>query len=266
MIPEPNAGILILVMTTDTGEPPSTGQHNAAPGTSPYIPSTSEKPWRPANIFASFGHAIDGIRETFRSERNFRFHVLASIFVLVAGFGLHISPVRIIAVFFAIALVMVTELFNTAIETAVDLAMPEHHLLAKRAKDVSAGAVLVAAICAAVVGAIVFLPVLLPYVLKLSPTAIVLPGVFLCVAAICFALLRKRASKSASGSSSDLSRKVVIGVALIAFAASGAYQYEARVQLALWKAENGGGLHCYPPPVHPADQFAPALPISAGVF
>lgn len=200
-------------MKTDTGEPPSNGQHVASPGMSPYHFSASEKPWRPANIFASFGHAIDGVRETFHTERNFRFHVLASILVLVAGFGLHISPLRIVAVFFAVALVLVTELVNTAIEAAVDLAMPQEHPLAKRAKDASAGAVLVAAVCAAVVGGIVFLPVLMPYVAKLPPSAIVLPGV-LAIAAIGFALLRNRRRTEAPGSSSDLSRKVVIGVAL----------------------------------------------------
>ncbi|MBC7804703.1 MAG: diacylglycerol kinase family protein [Akkermansiaceae bacterium] len=204
-------------MTADTGEPPSTGQHDASPGTSPYRPAATEKPWRPANIFASFGHAFDGVRETFRAERNFRFHVLASLLVLVAGFSLHISPLRIVAVFFAIALVIVTELINTALEVTVDLAMPAHHPLAKRAKDASAGAVLIAAICAVVVGAIVFLPALMPYVSKLPPSAIVPPGVFI-LAAVSFALLRKRRRLNAAGPSSDLSRKVVIGVALLAYA------------------------------------------------
>ncbi|MBC8134443.1 MAG: diacylglycerol kinase family protein [Fibrella sp.] len=250
-------------MTTDTGEPPSTGQQHALPGTSPYLPSAAEKPWRPASIVASFGHAIDGVRETFRAERNFRFHVLASILVLIAGFALHISPLRIVAVFFAIALVMVTELFNTAMEAAVDLAMPEHHLLAKRAKDASAGAVLIAAICAAVAGAIVFLPALMPYVLKLSPLAIVLSGVVI-LAAVGFALLRHQRRTHASGSSSDLSRKVVIGVALVAFAASGAHRFEASARYALWLVQDRDGA-VSTIPGQPVLPFNPATPFSAGV-
>lgn len=248
-------------MKTDTGEPPSTGQHDALPGTLPYHSSTG-KPWRPANVLDSFGHATDGFRETFRAERNFRFHVFASVLVLIAGFGLHISPLRIVAVFFAIALVMVAELINTAIEAAVDLAMPERHPLAKRAKDASAGAVLVAAVCAAVVGGIVFLPALIPLALKLTPSAIILPGVLVLVVAV-FAFLRKRGVKTASGSSSDLSRKVVIGVALVAFAASGAYRFEASARYALWAAQD----RCTSVliPGEPILPFNPATPFLAGV-
>lgn len=175
---------------------------------------------------------------------------------------MHISPLRIIAVFLAIALVMVTELFNTAIEATVDLAMPEHHPLAKRAKDVSAGAVLVAAICAVVVGGIVFLPVLVPYMQKLSPSAVILPGVLL-VATTVFALLRKRGGKKASGPSSDLSRKVVIGVALFAFVASGAYRFEASARYAFWLGQDKCASVLIPgQPIWP---FTPATPLSAGV-
>jgi diacylglycerol kinase (ATP) len=83
---------------------------------------------------------------------------VATVVVLVAGWFFEISRLEWCAVLAAIGLVLTAEGINTAIEAVVDLASPEQHLLAGRAKDVAAGAVLIAAVVAAVIGLLVFGP------------------------------------------------------------------------------------------------------------
>lgn len=106
----------------------------------------------------SFGHAVRGLRFLVQSERHARFHLFVSVVVVVLGLGLSISSGEWCAVALAIGLVWTAEALNTAIERAVDLSNPDHHPLAGEAKDLAAGAVLMAATTAAIVGLIVFLP------------------------------------------------------------------------------------------------------------
>lgn len=119
---------------------------------------------RPANppargrLVRSFGYAFRGVGMMLATQANARIHAVASVVVIAAGFGLKISLLEWCAVVLAIGLVWAAEGFNTALEALVDLASPEIHPLAGRAKDVAAGAVLCAAIAAAIIGAIIFLP------------------------------------------------------------------------------------------------------------
>lgn len=106
----------------------------------------------------SFGHAMRGLWFLIRSERHARFHLFVSVVVVALGLGLSISPGEWCAVVLAIGLVWMAEALNTAIERAVDLSNPDHHPLAGEAKDLAAGAVLLAAVTAATVGLMVFLP------------------------------------------------------------------------------------------------------------
>ena len=110
---------------------------------------------------ASFAHAFRGIGAALRSEPNLRLQLLAAIAVAIAGWWLEIRAGEWLAVIVAMALVLVAELFNTALEALADAVHPERHEGIGRAKDAAAGAVLVAAIAAAAIGAIVFLPKLL---------------------------------------------------------------------------------------------------------
>lgn len=103
-----------------------------------------------------FRYAYDGIKYALGSQRNMKFHFFISFLVLLLALALHLPRTDIMFILLAITLVVVAELVNTAIEKAVDLAMPELHPVAKIAKDVSAAAVLVTAVFAAVVGMIVF--------------------------------------------------------------------------------------------------------------
>jgi undecaprenol kinase len=106
----------------------------------------------------SFGFAAAGIVSTAAREQNFRVHLVAAALAIVAGIALRIDATEWALVVVAIAGVLALELLNTAVEAVVDLASPERHPLAERAKDAAAGAVLVGAMGAAMMGAIIFVP------------------------------------------------------------------------------------------------------------
>ncbi len=109
-------------------------------------------------LINSFKYAIEGIISSFKTERNMKIHVFAMIVVIALGFFFKLDKVEWCFVIIAIASVISAELFNTAIETVVDMICPERNPKAKLAKDIAAGAVLVVAICAAIIGFIVFGP------------------------------------------------------------------------------------------------------------
>ena len=111
----------------------------------------------------SFGHAFRGLKVLLQTQHNARIHAAATLLVVAAGALFGISPVEWALVALAVASVWTAEALNTAIEFLVDLASPELHPLAAKAKDVAAGAVLVAAIGSLIVGVLVFGP----HVLKL---------------------------------------------------------------------------------------------------
>ncbi|MFF0827128.1 diacylglycerol kinase family protein [Brevibacillus sp. NPDC003359] len=112
------------------------------------------KEWR--RLTRSFTYALQGISYTVRTQRNMQIHVAAAIMVLVAAWWLQIPRSDVLLVLFSIGLVTSLELVNTAIEAVVDLASPEWHAKAKIAKDVGAGAVLMAAILSIIIGVLVF--------------------------------------------------------------------------------------------------------------
>lgn len=107
---------------------------------------------------ASFGYAFRGVGAALRTEVHLWFHAAAT--VVVGGLGLYFGLERWewVAVALAVGAVWCAELVNTAIEAVVNLASPEYHPLAGRAKDVAAGAVLVMALAALAVGLLIFGP------------------------------------------------------------------------------------------------------------
>ena len=106
----------------------------------------------------SFKYAIEGIWTSFKTERNMKIHIFIMILVIIAGIILNINKSEWIICIILFAIVIGSELFNTSIETIVDMVMPEKNEKAKIAKDVSAGAVLVVAIGAAIIGLVIFVP------------------------------------------------------------------------------------------------------------
>ncbi len=107
-------------------------------------------------IVESFNAAINGVIDTCRTERNMKIHFIVAIFVLMSCFFFNISKVEFLILTITIAMVIAAELFNTAIEAAVDLTTNYYHPLAKIAKNAAAGGVLVTALCSLVVGYIIF--------------------------------------------------------------------------------------------------------------
>ena len=117
-------------------------------------------------LINSFKYAIAGIITSFRKERNIKIHFLIMILVIIAGVWLKISQIEWFMCIMWFAVVIAGELFNTAIEITVNIAMPYRNPKAKAAKDISAGAVLVLAIGAAVTGLIIFIPKFINYIGK----------------------------------------------------------------------------------------------------
>ena len=93
-----------------------------------------------------------------RTQPNFVVHVCAAVLALGLGLVLRLSAAELALIVVTIALVLVLECVNTALESVSDVASPEFHPLIKRAKDISAGAVLVAAIASVAVALLLFLP------------------------------------------------------------------------------------------------------------
>jgi diacylglycerol kinase (ATP) len=96
---------------------------------------------------------------SFKTQRHLRIHFIVAVLVLVAGFVWRLPRTELLILVGAISLVILAELFNTALETVVDLVTTDYHPLARVAKDVAAGAVLVAAVNAALIGVVLFLDV-----------------------------------------------------------------------------------------------------------
>ena len=111
-----------------------------------------------ASLFKSFLCAVSGFFAAARHERSMHFHLLATILMVALGIWAGLEKWEWVATAICCAAVISLECANTAIEAVVDLASPEIHPLAKKAKDCAAGAVLAAAVGAVIVGMIIFLP------------------------------------------------------------------------------------------------------------
>lgn len=127
-------------------------------------------------LINSFKYAGEGFLSSFRTERNMKIHIVIMLLVILAGILLKIDKLDWIICIICFALVIAGEMFNTAIETVVNMAMPHKNELAKIAKDISAGAVLILAIGSAIIGMMIFIPKLLN--LKIYGWIMVLIGKF----------------------------------------------------------------------------------------
>ncbi len=113
-------------------------------------------PGRAASLLDSFNYAFEGIIHVLRTQRNLRLHFLAAIVVFAAAIALGVSRLQLIALVLAIAFVLVAEMLNTAIEGVIDVSTTSFDPNAKLAKDIAAGAVLIASVAALGVGYLVF--------------------------------------------------------------------------------------------------------------
>jgi len=107
------------------------------------------------DITTPFKVAISGIVHTFRTQRHMRVHLYVTLITVLLAMVLKLRVREILVLFFMISSVLVAEMFNSAIEAVVDLVSPNYHPLAKFAKDISAGAVLIATMMAITAGALI---------------------------------------------------------------------------------------------------------------
>jgi diacylglycerol kinase (ATP) len=113
-------------------------------------------PRRRPSVLESFNFAFDGIIHVLRTQRNMRIHFLVAALVLVAALASGVEKLELIVLMLAIAFVLVAEMVNTAIEAAIDVATTSFDPMAKLAKDIAAGAVLIATAVAVAIGYLVF--------------------------------------------------------------------------------------------------------------
>jgi diacylglycerol kinase (ATP) len=126
-------------------------------------------PLRPARatFLRSFVYAWNGIVYVVRTQRNMRIHLAFAVGALVLSLVLRLTPVELAVILLTSAGVLVAEMINTVVEATVDLATREYDPLARVAKDVAAGAVLLSAIIAVGVGIVIFGSHLWPLALRL---------------------------------------------------------------------------------------------------
>lgn len=114
------------------------------------------------NFFQSLVHALDGVYGLVSTERNFRKHIVLATIAVMMGIWLQLSINEWLWITLAIFVVVVAEVLNTVVEAIVDLIVGYHyHDGAKKAKDVAAGGVLIAACFAVIIGCLIFIPVLM---------------------------------------------------------------------------------------------------------
>lgn len=108
------------------------------------------------SFIKSFIYAFKGIISAILNERNMRFHIVVTAYIFWFSRFYDLSRVEYAILFLVIAMVIVSELVNTAVESAVDMTSKSYNKYAEISKDAAAGAVLISAICAAAVGILFF--------------------------------------------------------------------------------------------------------------
>lgn len=123
-----------------------------------------------ANLLVSFQYAWAGLSYAFRTQRNFRIHLLVGTVAIALSIFLQLTPLEIAVIGLTIGAVLTMELLNTALESVVDLTVKQtYHELAKIAKDCAAGAVLVSALVSVLVAGSLLLPPLLERLQAIFP-------------------------------------------------------------------------------------------------
>ncbi|HZO62342.1 MAG TPA: diacylglycerol kinase, partial [Gaiellaceae bacterium] len=107
---------------------------------------------RRISLVESFNYAVEGIIHVLRTHRNMRIHFAAATLVLVLALWIGVDRIELVVLFLAIAFVLIAEMVNSAIEATIDIATSSFDPLAKLAKDIAAGAVLIASVNALAVG------------------------------------------------------------------------------------------------------------------
>ncbi|KXZ39686.1 diacylglycerol kinase (ATP) [Alkalithermobacter thermoalcaliphilus JW-YL-7 = DSM 7308] len=179
---------------------------------------------RKSTIIEAFNRAIDGIIYTLKNERNMKIHYLIGVIVLFLSLFFDITRLEMIVLFFAISLVIISEMINTAIEKSIDLFTDKYHELARIAKDVAAGAVLISSLNSVVVGYIIFFD-------RINPLSHILLNkirkseIHVTVIAILIVLILVIVGKSLTGKGSHLRGGMPSGHSALAFSVATAVTF-----------------------------------------
>jgi diacylglycerol kinase (ATP) len=169
------------------------------------------------SLLESFNYAFEGIIHVLRTQRNMRIHFVAAALVLIAALATGVSKLELIALLLAIAFVMIAEMINTAIEGAVDVSTTSFDPNAKLAKDIAAGAVLIATVNAVAVGYLVFSGQIADRSSRLLDRLANAPAQLTLIALVLTAIV-VIATKALTGRGTPLSGGLPSGHAAIAFA------------------------------------------------
>ena len=164
----------------------------------------------------SVNFAIQGILHATRTQKHMRYHFCAAILLLVAVLFLRISALEFTVLSLSVAFVLFAEMMNTAVEALVDLVSPDYHPLAKVAKDVAAGAVLIAAFGTAVMGYAILAKYIFPFYRRLL-NMIGTPGEMATLISILIVVIIVIILKSLSGTGAPLQGGLPSGHAAVAF-------------------------------------------------
>lgn len=114
-------------------------------------------------LIESFNYAFEGIIYALKTQRNMKIHFVVAIIVLFLSLFFDLSRIEILVLFLTISVVLIAEMINTSIEATIDLITDQYHLFAKIAKNVAAGAVMIAAINSIIVAYLLFFHRINPY-------------------------------------------------------------------------------------------------------
>ena len=167
-------------------------------------------------ILQSLNWAFEGVIHVLRTERNMRIHFALATAVLILAFSYGVTKLELMALLVAISFVLIAEMVNTAIEATIDLATTSFDPLAKMAKDIAAGAVLIAAVNAVVIGYLVFADRLTDPSSRLVERVRDAPANLTLIALILIVLIVV-ASKALTGSGTPLRGGLPSGHAALAF-------------------------------------------------
>ena len=123
-----------------------------------------ESKWKNKNFKSALNNSMNGIYYIYKNERNFKLQLVFAFIAIVLALLLKLSFNQIALIIIVIFLVLLTEFLNTALEVIVDMYTEEYNEKAKIAKDISAGAVTLMAICSIIIGIIIYLPAMLNFV------------------------------------------------------------------------------------------------------
>lgn len=173
---------------------------------------------KPRGFIESFNYAVTGIIHALKNERNMKIHIAISIFVILLSLFFDFTRVEMLLLIFAIVLVLMAEMINTAIEDTIDLITNDFHPLARIVKDTAAGAVLIAAINALIVGYLLFFDRLNPFtsfiLFKIRNSPIHLTFVALALVLLMTIVIKTRYSK---GKGTPFQGGIVSGHAAVSF-------------------------------------------------